>query len=40
MQFWKDFTEILQRVLELLAILAGGVWTYFNCFRGENLCSL
>ena len=36
MQFWKDVTEILQHVFAVLAILGGGVWTYFNFIKGRT----
>ena len=36
MQFWKDLTEIAQRVAETLALLLGGFWTYWNYFKGRT----
>lgn len=36
MQFWKDITEIAEHVAELLALIAGGFWTYWNYFKGRT----
>jgi len=32
----KEFVEILKNIFEIAAIIAGGVWTYFNYFKGRT----
>jgi hypothetical protein len=30
------FVELVKNILEIIAIVAGGIWTYFNFFKGRT----